>query len=259
MTPKFKNWRTFGLWICLVGCGGGGGNIGPGKDAAATGTGGGGGAPMGAGGTDGGRDQANIDGAFDTAPTDVPVAGPDATDVYLVDRPADAPGILIHVANGCPFDLWIHGEGTGAVLMPDAVQLKTGATQDYVAPEAWPSARVTAYLDAPLKDQADKVEMTLEKKLDLGELKKVINYDITYVDWLALPMEMIVLGTGDDCKQIGCYVPESQVLAGCPDGLLSGKRCLSAGNFCADPTNQAGAYCHAVDAQITQCAQDAQK
>ncbi|HEX3693889.1 MAG TPA: beta-1,3-glucanase family protein [Polyangia bacterium] len=258
MAPKLRNWPTFSLWICLVGCGSGG-SIGPSKDAGATG-GGGGGAPTGEGGSDGGRDQASIDeGEGDTAPVDVTVAGQDAMDVYMVDRPTDAPGILIHVANGCPFDLWIHGEGTGAVLMPDAVQLKTGATQDYVAPEAWPSARVTAYLDAPLKDLADKVEMTLEKKLDLGELKKVINYNITYVDWLALPMEMLAFGTGDDCKQVGCYVPESQVLAGCPDGLLSGKRCLSAGNFCADPTNQANAYCHMVDPKIAQCAQDAQK
>jgi hypothetical protein len=163
------------------------------------------------------------------------------------------------VRNGCPFDLWIRGTGQGAILQPDNVRLPTGASQDYDAPESWPAARVTAYLSAPPGDEADKVEMTLERKVDLGVLKNVINYNITYVDWLALPMEMVALGTGSDCKAVSCNLPEAQVLSGCPAGLLSGKRCLSAGTYCADPSNQGQPFCHALDARAAQCAQDATK
>jgi hypothetical protein len=260
MTVNLKVLRTVSLLICLSGCGSGG-TIGAGADARSDTGGGGGSGGSGTGGRipdAGGQDQASDEGGTG-GKGGTGGAGEDARDVYVSDRPADAPGILFHVANGCPFDLWIHGEGQGAVLMPDGVRLHTGESQDYVAPESWPSARVTAYLDVPPKDLADKVEMTLEKKVDLGVLKKVINYNITYVDWLALPMEMVALGTGSDCKQVGCYVPEAQVLAGCPSGLLSGKRCLSAGNFCSDQANQAAAFCHSLDAKITQCAGDAQK
>jgi hypothetical protein len=88
---------------------------------------------------------------------------------------------------------------------------------------------------------------------------KVVNYNITYVDWLALPAEMVGIGTGADCKRVGCYVPVSDVLSGCPDGLLSGRKCLSAGSYCGSAVNQAAPYCHALDAKIAACAGDAAK
>ena len=86
---------------------------------------------------------------------------------------------------------------------------------------------------------------------------KIINYNVTYVDWVGLPVEMVSIGTGADCKRVGCYVPEAQILSGCPDGLLSGKRCLSAGSYCGNAANQAKPYCHALDAKIATCAANA--
>ncbi|HET6282399.1 MAG TPA: beta-1,3-glucanase family protein [Polyangia bacterium] len=248
------------LLLVAAGCGGGGvvggsgGSSGGGSGGRAGGTGGSG---------DAGRPDGNRDvGAQETsadAPGDEKAADAGGRDTYVVERGPDATGILIHVANGCSFDLFIRGEGSGVVLQPDGLRLPTGEAHDYLAPDVWAAARVTAYLGVPPQDQIDKVEMTLEKKIDTGTLQKVLNYNITYVDWLGLPIEIVGIGTGGDCKRVGCYVPEAQVLTGCPDGLLSGKRCLSAGTFCSDPGKRATPFCHALDTTTATCAQDAQK
>jgi len=176
--------------------------------------------------------------------------------VYDADRDPDEPGILLHVTNGCPFDLWIRAAGQGAVLEPENAQLEPGASQDYVAPDQWPAARVTAYGAGPnaegkLQQELDKVEMTL------GD--KVINYNITYVDWLGLPVEMLALGSGDDCEVVGCYLPVGDVAELCPDDLLSGTRCLSAGNYCSQSSHQSSDFCHALDDRIAECASDPDK
>jgi hypothetical protein len=250
------------LALVAAGCGSGttGGTGGTGGQA---GTGGGAGGSGGSG--DAGRADANRDsGAQETAgdaPADENAADTGGRDTYLVERGPEATGILIHVENGCPFELFIRGEGSGTVLQPDGLRLQTGESHDYLAPDIWPAARVTAHSATPVapQNQIDKVEMTLEKKIDTGKLQKVLNYNITYVDWLGLPIEMVGIGTGSDCKRVGCYVSESQVLTGCPDGLLAGRRCLSAGTFCSDPGNRAKPFCHALDATTAACAQDAQK
>src|SRR5262249_25686419 len=112
----------------------------------------------------------------------------------------------------------------------------------------WSAARVTAYLSAPPADDLDKVEITISNR--------IVNYNITYVDWLALPIEMRAYGTGPDCKVVGCYVPESDVLGGCPSGLWWGRKCFAAGHYCSIAANQGSAFCHALDAKIAQCAGD---
>jgi hypothetical protein len=156
----------------------------------------------------------------------------------------------LHVVNGCPFELWVHAAARqGGVLAPDNVHLAPGGAQDYIAPDDWPSARVTAYLNPPPADEIDKVEITISPN-------KIVNYNITYVDWVGLPIEMRAFGTGSDCKVVGCYVPESDVLGGCPGGLLSGRKCLSAGKYCSNGANQGTPFCHALDAKIAACAQD---
>jgi hypothetical protein len=175
--------------------------------------------------------------------------------IYDAHRDPNAAGILIHVENACPFDIWIHGAGKGAVLDPDNQRFMPGDAQDYTAPDDWSAARVTAYGAAPNaqgqpQQELDKVEMTLGKK--------VINYNITYVDWLGLPVEMIALGSGTDCKSVGCYIPVADVAQRCPDGLLSGTKCRSAGSYCSAAANSSSSFCHALDDQIAKCAGDAQ-
>src|SRR5438270_401167 len=73
-------------------------------------------------------------------------------------------GMPVHVANGCPVDVWIHGVGSQGTLQPDNAHLAPGGARDYLAPATWSAARIYAYLQAP--DGAgnpqglnDKVEM----------------------------------------------------------------------------------------------------
>src|SRR5262249_32658157 len=98
----------------------------------------------------------------------------------------------------------------------------------------------------------DKVELTV------GGGK--MNYNITYVDYLALPSKMEAIDpscpkTATFDPVVACTVPVASVLNGCPPGLLDGERCLSAGPFCSQGGNQASAFCHALDAPLAACEQ----
>jgi hypothetical protein len=167
----------------------------------------------------------------------------------LGPAPVDKPDTVeVGVRNNCPFSIWIHAEGKQGVLMPDKQELKKGEHYWYDAPSAWEAARITAYGDAELKEELDKAEMTFDAK------DAVLNYNVTYVDWVGLPLEMISRGGGGDCKKVGCYLPEAEVLSGCPDGLLEGRRCLAARTYCLNGRNDDQPYCHALDAEVERCA-----
>lgn len=168
----------------------------------------------------------------------------------LGPAPQDKPGTVeIGVRNNCPFPIWIHGQGNGGTLMPDDKQLAKGDVVWYDAPANWSAARITAYGEGARKGELDKVEMTLVAN------NSVLNYNVTYVDWVGLPVEVVGRGSGADCKTAACYLPEEKLLSGCPDGLLSGKRCLAARSFCLDGANKNAAYCHKLDDEIKRCAQ----
>jgi hypothetical protein len=176
-------------------------------------------------------------------------AGGQAGAPFVPGPPYVAPahtGNLVHVKNGCSFPLWLHGVGGGAVLMPDDLELNAGDMHDYTVGD-WPFAWVTAFVDGPQKTLIDRAELTM---FPAG----LVSYRLAYIDGIGLPMELVAIGSGSDCKRVGCYATEAQILSECPDGLLSGKRCLSAGNYCNDPTNAGKSYCHALDASIARCA-----
>ncbi len=165
--------------------------------------------------------------------------------------------VLVQVTNSCPVDVWVHATGQEGTLAPDNAHLTPGASQRYNAPLAWTAARIYAYLQAPdangnPQGQNDKVEMTFTSSNGV----EAMNTDMTYVDWLALPSQIQAIGSGSDCTTVGCDVPYSQVLAGCPSALLTGHECLSAGNFCLNPNNGGNSICHALDAQISACASE---
>jgi hypothetical protein len=162
--------------------------------------------------------------------------------------PVDNPGTIeVGVRNLCPFPLWIHAAGSQATLQPDDAMLATGEIRWYDAPQIWSAARITAYDGGPRTGEVEKAEMTFDAA-------GVLNYNVTYVDWLGLPIEIESEGGGSDCLPTGCYVPHAQVLTGCPDGLLTGNRCLSANIYCMNPANQSGELCHRLDTEIAYCA-----
>ena len=165
--------------------------------------------------------------------------------------------VLVNVTNSCPVDVWIHATGQEATLAPDNAHLSPGATQSYQAPLTWTAARIYAYLSAPdasgnPQGQNDKVEMTFTNSGGVESL----NTDMTYVDWLALPSQIQAIGSGSDCTTVACDQPYSSVLDGCPSGLLTGHECLSAGNYCLNPSNSGNSLCHALDGQISACASE---
>jgi Beta-1,3-glucanase len=167
----------------------------------------------------------------------------------------------INVTNDCPFPLWIHAVNNQMVtLTPDDAMLPAAPapsrTRQYAVPASWPAGRVNAYWvdpDGPSPDPTayDKVEMTIGGG--------TMNYDITYVDYAALPSRMEAVGpacleTSTFNPVVSCEQPVIGFIADCPSGLRSGQLCLSAGMFCSMSANAASAYCHALDAQIAACA-----
>jgi hypothetical protein len=167
--------------------------------------------------------------------------------------PPRSDGKWVRVRNGCPFTIWIHAASAvdqgNVVLTPDDASLSPGASHDYLAPNTWASARVTAYGDGPRAGELEKAEMTFGGG--------VLNYNVTYVDWVGLPLE--VVGVGGGCTAAahttGCYARQADLTTGCPESFLrNGKQCLSARTYCANPVNQGTAYCHALDGVIASCA-----
>ncbi len=164
--------------------------------------------------------------------------------------PEDKPDTIeVGVRNLCPFPLWIHASGSGVTLEPDDAMLASGEIRWYDAPKTWSAARLTAYDGGARTGELEKAEMTF---VEAGD-GVVLNYNVTYVDWLGLPVEVESEGGGADCKTAGCYVPQAQVLTGCPDDLLSGNRCLAARTYCMNGANQSGEFCHRLDSEIAYC------
>jgi hypothetical protein len=177
-------------------------------------------------------------------------AGPTGGVVGWAGAPPVTDGVNVRVRNLCPFPLWIHGAGNPGTLEPDDAELVTGQSQDYVAPTEWTAARVTAYSQGPRQGEIEKAEITITGG--------VLNYNVTYVDWVGLPLEIV--GLGGDCNAAdsttGCYAPMSDILSGCPETfLLDANRCLAPRSYCLNPANQANAFCHALDGAIASCAQ----
>src|SRR6185369_4282180 len=136
----------------------------------------------------------------DGAAADLSVASPGDGGVVDLAPPADSstkpPPVgsacahppCLNVINNCPFAIWIHAAANaGPTLAPDNAMLPTGGVRQYDVPASWPAARVNAYWSDPTSATADpnafdKVELTVGGG--------VMNYNITYVDYLALPSQM---------------------------------------------------------------------
>src|SRR5262249_55538524 len=116
------------------------------------------------------------------------------------------------------------------------------------APKDWSAARVTAFVDGPRQGELEKAELTFGGG--------TLNYNVTYVDWVGLPLEIV--GVGGNCKAAehttGCYAKEREITSGCPESFLKqGKRCVAARSYCLDGANQGSTYCHALDGTIASC------
>jgi hypothetical protein len=217
-------------------------------------TGGAGGATLsgGSGGTGGAKD-AGVGGASGAGgmmtPIDAGACGvyPHGVTTGWADKPAACGPNCMRFRNYCPFPLWIH---TGSTLATDDQKIDTGQSVDVPTPNPWTSKRAQAYKTGPKQGEAQFVEMHFANG--------TINYNVTYVDYFGLPVE--VTGFGGTCvaaqHTTGCYMPYAEALSGCPDAVLKqGDRCNSAGGYCLNQANQSNEFCHRLDSAITDCNQ----
>jgi hypothetical protein len=190
-----------------------------------------------------------------------PTLSPDVT-VAPPTFEACATPPCFNVGNTCPFPIWINAvnnpaSGSPVTLSPNMKMLEPGQAVQLDVPADWPAGRVNAYYKEPTANPLafDKVEMTVTNN---GR----INYDITYVDYVALPSS-ITAGPGAVCNgdlsNVQCKVPIFQLLNSCPKGdgfdLYDpvNQRCLSAGLYCSDPANANKSFCHLLDSTLNQC------
>jgi hypothetical protein len=163
-----------------------------------------------------------------------------------------AQGVSLRVRNHCAFPLFIGGTGKEATLSPARVRLGRGELHDYDVPKKWSAARVNAFGAEADSDPREKVELTLYRG---GDGADHLSYNVTYVDWLGLPVEITSLGGACSAAEhtTGCSVREAEVRNGCPQSfLLSGNRCLSPRTYCT-PSRQSEDYCHLLDEAIAAC------
>ncbi|HEY2515171.1 MAG TPA: beta-1,3-glucanase family protein [Polyangiaceae bacterium] len=168
----------------------------------------------------------------------------------------------INVLNHCPFPIWIHAASNdGTVLAPDNAQLGAGGAPDslqqFNAPASWNAARVNAFWDDPTSANADP---NAYEKVEVTIANGTMNYNITYVDYMALPSKMEAIDpsctkSGGFDPAVACPIAVAGVASGCPAGLLDGKRCLSAGAYCSVGANKSSAFCHALDSTLATCEQ----
>jgi hypothetical protein len=182
-----------------------------------------------------------------------------APDMYFADSgPAVACSNppCVNIVNSCPFPIWIHAANSAKTLTPDNAEVAHGSARQFDLPSSFSAARINAYWQDPTNPQSDPSAF---EKVELTFGNGVMNYNITYVDYVALPSR--IEAVDPNCPKspsfdpmVECSVPVAQILNGCPNGLLSGRRCFSAGLYCSEGNNQGQAYCHALDSAIRACA-----
>ena len=176
--------------------------------------------------------------------------------------------IPVVVKNNCPFNLNVLLTGLNSVSLerdssgnPIYRNLAQGATYTYNPPSNYPSGRVSAYKTLPTPTsprELEKAEFTLDGN---------INYNLTYVDHLGLPMRIAATGSGSDCKMVQCNKTHSAIATaisnGCPDGLRytmgGGTVCLAPRSFCIDGEyagdSRLDKVCTRLDSEVARCAQ----
>ena len=150
----------------------------------------------------------------------------------------------INVFNNCPIPLWTHAVGT--VPLDDGLvrRLGPGEQWQYAGLPEFGGGRLYAYYKEPASKQNHTrlvsdfnqfVEMTVDRDQPTGALAQ--NYNISYVDYLSLPVAMKAVGPG--CAETKCgtrYRDWARALAGCPTELHNAHgdlaACLASYPYC---------------------------
>jgi hypothetical protein len=149
-------------------------------------------------------------------------------------------GLLFRFMNNCPMTLWLKFTGApgGVVMMPSK------STQEFDMPTL--HGRVTAYKNAAPgasgSVEAEFFELTADPN-------KALNYNLSFVDYMGLPLEINGKGTDKSCGLTACYSPLADLTKGCPPQLLDAAtgHCISMYNYCKNAAHAKEAFCTALD------------
>jgi len=140
--------------------------------------------------------------------------------------PACAQPPCLNVLNNCPIPLWTHAIGTVPLDDGNVRRLDPGQQFQYAALPLFGGGRLYAYYKEPaskqdrtrlVSDHNQFVEMTVDTD-STGALAQ--NYNISYVDYAALPVWMKAEGGG--CRDTRCGMPLGDwtaMLRRCPTEL----------------------------------------
>jgi hypothetical protein len=150
----------------------------------------------------------------------------------------------LNVLNNCAIPLWTHAVGT--VPLDDGMvrRLGPGEQFQYAAMPLFGGGRLYAYYKEPeskqdrvrlVSDYNQFVEMTVDRDPVSGNIAQ--NYNVSYVDYVSLPVSM--KATGAKCQETRCgsrYEDWKTTLESCPtvlknqhEGLAT---CMGSYNYC---------------------------
>ena len=152
----------------------------------------------------------------------------------------------INVLNNCAVPLWTHAIATVPIDDGLVRKLAPGESHRYTALPAFGGGRLYAYYKEPaikqdrerlVSDYNQFVEMTIDRD---GNGRWAQNYNISYVDYIALPV--LMKATGTSCQPTHCgfrYDDWVQKLKECPTDLRNQNgdlaTCTASYNYCITP------------------------
>lgn len=153
----------------------------------------------------------------------------------------------INVHNGCPVALWIHALATVPIDDGNVRRLAPGESWQYGGLVPFGGGRLYAYYEEPMSkrdttrlvsDKNQFVEMTVDQ--DPATSAWAQNYNISYVDYLSLPVSM--KATGSSCQETVCgavFDDWKAKLEECPTDLRNEHQgiatCTGSFNYCMTP------------------------
>ncbi len=219
-----------------------------GSDRANTGA--GGGVSTGAGGTTSGGALGDASSPGNDASTVVPMhPGQCIYPPTLAQRKAPAwpptqivnpKGLIFRFMNNCPMTLWAQVAGVPGGV----VELATKTWKEYDLPNV--NGRISVFENAA-PGQAGSYQINfMELNARPG---MALNYNLSNVDWVGLPVEVNGIGTDRTCGVTACYTPLANMLNGCPPSLVDNTHhtCQAPKNYCSSPAHATEALCTALD------------
>jgi len=149
-------------------------------------------------------------------------------------------GLLFRFMNNCPMTLWLQFAGApgGTIMMPSK------STQEFDMPTL--HGRVTAFKNAAPGGAGSVEAEFFELTADPG---KALNYNLSFVDYMGLPLEINGKGASQSCGLTACYAPLSELVKGCPPQLLDAAngKCNSMYSYCNNAAHAQEPFCTALD------------